>query len=1227
MLDSTTRRLIVPGQGNGNISIFQLDENGLPLRRTADHVLGHESTYGRRTSSGDVAIDTLPFSTSPAIDEVYQRLFAVDRTVNAWGPGLRILAFDIHPDRIETGSEAIAVIGAPDFESRANGIGPNRFQSAGVMMDSANQRLFVTDGGNNRILVFDVHPDRLENDPDAFAVFGQPDFDSREPGIGADSLSRPGSVALDRANQRLFVSDGGNNRIVVFDVHPDRFESSPDAVAVLGQADFDSRDPRASDTQIGPGSLSYDGATGRLMLTDSGNNRILVYDVAPDSMTNFPEPIGIIGQPDYDTVTEDRLTFSPELAQSKTFGPRITGGSISADNQLLYVSEGYWAGNRVGIFDISGEGDSLSGGRMVDVVGHIDDEGGPSFTARAANDRIDDRSHYPRAVALDPVDHRLFTIDQYNHRVMVWQLDPGNQLLDREAIAVIGQPGFGSDTIPGPTSRTFRIPGAVAYDPAQKLLFVGDGYYNRVLVFDADPERLETYPEAVAVLGQPDFTSSEPLMTRTSLNFDVAAGRYGITSSNPRAMGIAVDSAGQRLFVSDGPNYRVMVFDISPGQLRNGAPAIAVLGKPDFTSGRSVLTDRANGGAAPSGAASRNAFSAMAGDLVFDPNHQRLFVAEPLSHRVLVFNAAPEQLRTGMDAIEVLGQPDFASTRGVRLDTEPVDEDEGRRVLRWPDGLAYDTANDRLILSDKGNDRVLVFEAAPGVVETGMGASFVLGQPDFTTRAPGQGRQDQLADVRGIAFDSEHQRLYATDSFWARVMVFDFARSERDVRLAPNASQVYSTIDASVDQDRAPRFGYARVSLPVAAAATYSVTRTLLDEASTRESRMLISETSVESQPPTTEAHVVARHADGVHETVFLIHNPAPRAADVRFTFHDPDGGPIGVSDTSIGAGEQRRIGTGGLLNGGAALDGLVEIQSTEPVTVAALGMTTTTRGERIVSTAPRAAEAGPTPAIVPKVIDGGGYRTRIHLSNPTGESLSGTIRFFGDSLPVNGREVPYAIPAQGTFSYETEGQPALARSGYASVESSGPVGPHTAATIELSDGGTLISTTSVDASGPLQRAWIPVDTRPTPIRHGRIDARFTVVNDNPIGASLRFVLYGLDGAETGRREEIVRERSQQEFSLVQLFDVGRYKGTLYVFSDVPISIHAERETVNLRAEPIAARMPVFEPGEAAESTLELTDGDGATTEFVMVNTGDADVSGVVTTLDASGEPLSLPLR
>ncbi len=1226
MLDHSTRRLIVPGQGNGNITIFQLDENGLPLRRTADYVLGHDSTYGRRASSGDVASDTLPFSTSPAVDERFQRLFAVDRTVNSWGPGLRIMVFDIHPDRIETGAEAIGVIGAPDFETRETGIGPNRVQSASVMVDSENQRLFVTDGPNNRILVFDIHPDRLEIDPDAVAVIGQRDFQSRVPGIGPGALSRPGSTALDTVSQRLFVSDSGNNRILVFDVHPDRFRTNPEAVAVLGQPDFVSRNPPASDTAIAPASMSYDDATGRLLISDADNNRILVYDVAPDRMSNFPEPIGVIGQPDYETVTEDRLTFSPELAQSKTYGPRITGGSISAENQLLYVSEGYWAGNRVGVFDISGAGDSLAGGRMVDVIGHVDDEGNPSFTSRAANDRVDDRSHYPRAVALDPVDHRLFTIDQYNHRVLVWPLDPQNQLLDRRAMAVIGQPDFNSATIPGPTSRTFRIPGAVAYDPVRKLLFVGDGYYNRVLVFDADPETLANFPEAIAVLGQPDFTSSAPGMTATSLNFDVEIGSYGITSSNPRAMGLTVDSEGQRLFVSDGPNYRVMVFDISPGMLRNGAPAIAVLGKPDFASGRSVLTDRAEGNddTAP-GPVTRNTFSTMAGDLVFDPNHERLFVADPLSHRVLVFNAAPEQLTNGMDAIAVLGQPDFTSSRGVRLDTEPVTEDEGRRVLRWPDGLAYDTANDRVIVSDKGNDRVLVFDAAPTTLESGMAARFVLGQPDFVTRNPGRGRQDELADVRGIAFDSEHQRLYATDSFWARVMVFDFARSEREISLRPDAAETYSTIDPSVAAPVPQRFGSFEADIETAAAVVYSVTDARLDPASTRESRTLISETAIEAVPLAREFLVLTSTASG-EETEFLVSNPAAETARLSFTLRDESGEVAASGGLSVDPRGHRRVRSSDLVPGASAFRGVAEIQSDVPVAVAALSVTTNVRGEPIISEAPLlSSERG---LIVGKVLNGAGYRTRITLVNPTDESLEGRIEFFlsngGAASPA---DTVYRIPARGTFTYETDGLPVRARSSYAVVTPGDEAAPLVAAEIVLSDGNIEISRTAAGPATPVQRSWIPVNTFPTPVRHGTIDARFTVVNPSPIGAGLRFVLFGLDGAESDRYEIIVPERSQKEFSLVELFNVGQFNGTLYVFSDVPIAIHAVQETINLRSEPIMTRLPAFAPEARGRTVFGLVDGRGWTSEFMLVNTGREETSGTVTTRDETGRLMSLPLR
>ena len=136
------------------------------------------------------------------------------------------------------------------------------------------------------------------------------------------------------------------------------------------------------------------------------------------------------------------------------------------------------------------------------------------------------------------------------------------------------------------------------------------------------------------------------------------------------------------------------------------------------------------------------------------------------------------------------------------------------------------------------------------------------------------------------------------------------------------------------------------------------------------------------------------------------------------------------------------------------------------------------------------------------------------------------------------------------------------------------------------------------------------------------------IVNNNPIGASLRFTLYSMDGTEVDRYELIIREESQREFSLVQLFNVGQFKGTLHIFSDAPVSIHAGQETVNLRGEPVSMQLPIFGADEQASGMmLEVTDGDGFVTELVMVNTGDTVAEGPLSLRTREGEALSLPLR
>ena len=259
--------------------------------------------------------------------------------------------------------------------------------------------------------------------------------------------------------------------------------------------------------------------------------------------------------------------------------PRL---AVDPTAQKLYVSEGFPAGNRISIWDVT-PGNLETGMLASDLLGHETADGAPDFDSRIPQGRLDGRSlAAARAVALDPMDHRLFVADEYNHRVVVWQLDELNRVSNRSARWVLGQPDLRSSFMQPASATNMTVPLAVAYDTGSKRLFVGDGYHNRVLVYDGAPGTLTTGMPASVVVGQQDFESVEFGAGRTQLDFGVRMGR-GI-ASNILPMGLAIDEPGQRLFVSDGENNRVLAYDISDGVFRSGAAATVVLGQPDFDS-------------------------------------------------------------------------------------------------------------------------------------------------------------------------------------------------------------------------------------------------------------------------------------------------------------------------------------------------------------------------------------------------------------------------------------------------------------------------------------------------------------------------------------------------------------------------------------------------------------------------------------------------------------------
>ncbi len=119
--------MFVAGNGNGRVEVFKLNDDGTLAQPTAIYILGKPSEYARRSHAGAWSESQTEFPGTLAIDHTNQRLFLVDNATGQSLPGFgsQIMVFDIHPDRIETGEKVLAVLGQPHADSKTIGLAAN----------------------------------------------------------------------------------------------------------------------------------------------------------------------------------------------------------------------------------------------------------------------------------------------------------------------------------------------------------------------------------------------------------------------------------------------------------------------------------------------------------------------------------------------------------------------------------------------------------------------------------------------------------------------------------------------------------------------------------------------------------------------------------------------------------------------------------------------------------------------------------------------------------------------------------------------------------------------------------------------------------------------------------------------------------------------------------------------------------------------------------------------
>ncbi len=193
----------------------------------------------------------------------------------------RVLRFNGLPT--EQGAPAQLVLGQADFAHRdenAGGIstGSMRWPHA---LAHWQGHLCVADAGNNRILLWTQDPTSNKTDSDLILGQGQEqcvDHNRGEYWPTARSFNMPYGLAV--LNDQLYVADTANSRITRFDS-----PYTPEASALAGQPSFaDKGDNRwqfaTRDSLCWPYALAMQGQT--CIVVDSGNNRVLLWDVASD---------------------------------------------------------------------------------------------------------------------------------------------------------------------------------------------------------------------------------------------------------------------------------------------------------------------------------------------------------------------------------------------------------------------------------------------------------------------------------------------------------------------------------------------------------------------------------------------------------------------------------------------------------------------------------------------------------------------------------------------------------------------------------------------------------------------------------------------------------------------------------------------------------------------------------------------------------------------------------